>query len=114
MIIKIIDEGDLFGEIPIFNRIESLYTYITDNETILLQIKYEDLIPIFREQSIKNIVFKIFENSIKQNQYLNDLINNDNKIKQAFSIFQLKFYYQNIIIQRNQKKTNFTYFRNSF
>ena len=104
MIIKIIDEGDLFGEIPVFNRIESLYTYITDNETILLQIKYEDLIPIFREQSIKNIVFKIFENSIKQNQYLNDLINNDNKIKQAFSIFQLKFYYQNIIIQRNQKK----------
>ena len=62
MIVKIINEGDLFGETGIFNRIESFYSYLTDNETILLQIKYEDLIPIFQEHSIKNIVFKIFEN----------------------------------------------------
>ena len=104
MIIKILNEGDLFGEIDIFNRIESLYTYMTDDETILLQIKYEDLIPIFQEHSIKNIVFKIFENAIKKNKYLNQYINTDEKIKKVFSIFELKFYFQNIIIKRNQQK----------
>ena len=104
MIVKIINEGDLFGETGIFNRIESLYTYMTDKETILLQIKYEDLFPIFQEHSIKNIVFKIFENAIKTNEYLYQYINTDEKIKKVFSIFELKFYYQNIIIKRNQHK----------
>ena len=104
IIIKIINERDLFGEIGIFNRIESLYTYMTDKDTILLQIKYEDLIPIFQEHSIKNIVFKIFENSIKKNEYLNQYINTEEKIKKVFSIFELKFYYQNIILKRNQQK----------
>ena len=65
---------------------------MTDKETILLQIKYEDLFPIYQEHSIKNIVFKIFENSIKKNEYLNQYINTEEKIKKVFSIFELKFY----------------------
>ena len=104
LIIKAINEGDLFLETGIFNRVESFYSYLTDNETILLQIKYEDLIPIFKEQGIKNIIYKIFEKVIKENKYLNQFINTEEIIKKVFLNFELKFYYQNIIMFNNQKK----------
>ena len=44
MIIKRIYSGEIFGEIGIFNRIESLYTYTTLNECIILKILYEWII----------------------------------------------------------------------
>ena len=104
LIIKYFKEGDLFGEIGIFNSIESLYTYTSDKETIILKIKYEDLIPIFREQSFKNIIFQIFQNAIKENIYLNQFLNTEEKINEAFNNFQLKFYFENIIINKEQNK----------
>ena len=44
MIIKRIYSGEIFGEIGIFNQIESLYTYTTSNECIILKILYEWII----------------------------------------------------------------------
>ena len=41
MIIKRIYSREIFGEIGIFNQIESLYTYTTSNECIILKILYE-------------------------------------------------------------------------
>ena len=70
MIIKRIFNGEIFGEIGIFNQIESLYTYTTSNDTIILKITYDDLFNILGDNAVKNIIYNIFEKSIKGNEIL--------------------------------------------
>ena len=103
IIIKRLEKGDNFGETNLFYQIESLYSYIAENQTKLIQIKYKELKQILREENLNNLIMIILEKSIKENVYLKNYIHKDNLTK-IFSTFSLKFYKNTIIIPQNQKK----------
>ena len=104
MIIKRIFNGEIFGEIGIFNQIESLYTYTTSNDTIILKITYDDLFNILGDNAVKNIIYNIFEKSIKGNEILYKYFNIGENKSKLFNIFQFKFYFNDIIMSQKEKK----------
>ena len=104
MIVKRIFNGEIFGEIGIFNQIESLYTYTTSNDTIILKITYDDLFNILGDNAIKNIIYNIYEKSIKGNEILNQYFNIGENKSKLFNIFQFKFYFNDIIMTQKEKK----------
>ena len=103
IIIKFLEQGEIFGENNLFYHIESLYSYINENQTILIQIKYKELLSILNEERLNNIIINILEKSIKENKHLKKYIPNDN-LSKIFSCFSLKFYKNTIIIPQDIKK----------
>ena len=104
MIIKRFYSGEIFGEIGIFNQIESLYSYTTSNECIILKILYDELFSILGDNAVKNIIFNIFDKSIKNNEILNKYFTIGDNKSRLFNIFQFKFYFNDIIMTQKEKK----------
>ena len=103
MIIKNLEQGEIFGENNLFHHIESLYSYINENQTILIQIKYKKLLSILSEERLNNIVIHILEKSIKECKHLQKYISKDN-LSKIFPCFSLKYYKNSIIIPQDTKK----------
>ena len=104
LIIKKIYPGEIFGEIGIFNQIESLYAYYATNDSVILSISYEQLFMILGDNAVKNIVYHILERSIKRNEILNQYFDIGDNKSRLFNSFQFKFYFNDIILTPKEKK----------
>ena len=103
MIVKYLEQGEIFGENNLFYHIESLYSYINENQAMLIQIKYKKLLSILSEERLNNIIIYILEKSIKESKHLQKYISNNN-LSNIFPCFSLKFYKNSIIIPQDIKK----------
>ena len=103
IIIKTINEENIFGEICLFNQIESFYEYSAEMNSILIEISYIDFFNCLNNESIKNIMEKLFDHAIKNDEFLS-YISKDQIIKDIFPLFELKFYFNDTILTKNQKK----------
>ena len=104
LVVKKILPDDMFGEIGLFNQIESLYSYTVEAESILLMVKYESFISVFGESAIRTLVFSIFANAIKESDKFSKIFVNGEKIDRIFGAFQLKFYFNDTIQIPKEKK----------
>jgi CRP-like cAMP-binding protein len=93
---------EIFGEISLFNQIESLYTYKAKEDSILIEIKYEDLLNLFEEDTLLILIKNILKSSIKNNKLFSKYIN-DKNFEKVFKTFELKFYYNDIVLDKKQK-----------
>jgi CRP-like cAMP-binding protein len=66
IVIKIYKQNEIFGEIYLFNQIESFYGYFSNSDSILIKINILDLIEIYKESTIENISHNIFKNIFKE------------------------------------------------
>ena len=103
IVIKKLKEGNIFGEIGLFNQIESLYQYSAESETQLIEISYEDIFSCLGDKCIQYIVHQLYIKSFKNDEFLSH-ISNDKIIENCFPLFQLKFYFNDTILTKNQKK----------
>ncbi len=103
IIIKTINEENIFGEICLFNQIESYYQYSAEMNSILIEISYIDFFSCLQNDNLKNIMEKLFEHAIKNDDFLS-YISKDQIIKDIFPLFELKFYFNDTILNKNQKK----------
>ena len=103
MVVKKIQPGDLFGEIGLFNQIESVYAYTVEADSSLLMVKFESFISVFGESAIRTLVHSIFLNAIKANDKLSKIFIKD-RLDKMFSVFQLKFYFNDTIQSTKEKK----------
>ena len=103
LVIKKLKEGNIFGEIGLFNQIESLYQYSAEPETKLIEILYEDIFSCLGEKCILYIIKQLYIKSIKNDEFLSH-ISTDKIIDNCFPLFQLKFYFNDTILLKNQKK----------
>ena len=103
MVVKKIQPGDLFGEIGLFNHIESVYAYTVEADSTLLMVKFESFISVFGESAIRTLVLSIFLNAIKANDKLSKIFMKD-RLDKMFSVFQLKFYFNDTIQSTKEKK----------
>lgn len=104
MVVKKVSQGDMFGEIGLFNQIESVYAYTVEPESVLLMIKYESFISVFGDGAIRNIVYYIFSNAIAENDKLSKFFTKGEKLDKLFNVFQLKFYFNDTVQLSNEKK----------
>ena len=103
IIIKDISEGEIFGEIGLFNSIESLYEYYSENECSLIEISYENMFLYIGEDCVQKFVYDLFNDAIKNDEFLSYCFTKQ-IISSLYHFFQLKFYYNDTIVARNQKK----------
>ncbi len=104
LIIKKIYPGEIFGEIGIFNQIESLYSYSATIDTEILNITYEHLFMILGDNAVKSIIYHILERSIKRNEILNKFFDIGDNKSRLFNCFQFKFYFNDVILTPKEKK----------
>ncbi len=104
MIVKKIFPGEIFGEIGIINQIESLYAYTALSDSVILAISYENLFMILGDNAAKSIIYHIFERAINKNEILNNYFEYGDNKSRLFNNFQLKFYFNDIIMTPKEKK----------
>lgn len=95
--------GDLFGEICLFNQIESLYGYTCEAESEVLVLYHDDIINSLGKDAIRDLVFSVFAQAIKDNDKLSKVFKDETHLK-LFNCFQLKFYFNDVIHSTAQKK----------
>ena len=101
--IKILNEGEIFGEIGLFNQIESLYQYSAESECSIIEINFEYIFMYLGENCIQEFVFELFSDAIKNDEFLSFIFTH-NIIKDIYNNFQLKFFYNDTILSKTQKK----------
>lgn len=90
-------ENEIFGEILMLGNNPVLYGYIANVETTIIQIPYKEYENILGLDPIKALMFGIFSNSIKKNDYLNKHLVGD-RMKPAFKAFQIQFYTEEQVV----------------
>ena len=55
-IVKILNEGEIFGEIGLFNQIESLYEYFVDYDCSIIIISYSNIFLYLGDKYIQNFI----------------------------------------------------------
>ena len=103
VLIKTINEGNIFGEIGLFSQIESFYEYVAQPNSSLIEISFDNIVNCLGEKYVQNIVYQIYINAIKNDEFLS-FISTDKIIERVFPLFQLKFYFHDTILSKNQKK----------
>ena len=101
--IKSLIDGDIFGEIGIFNQIESLYEYETVNDCSIIEIPYNKIFLYLGDKCIQNLIQDLFKDAIKNDEFLSLCFTNK-IIKKIYNSFQLKFYFNDTILSKTQKK----------
>lgn len=102
-VIKIVDKLDIFGEIGLFYKVESLYRYLAEKGSWVLKITYQDLIAVFGDNILRILISSIFTTSIKENERLNNTMIGEN-VETLFDKFSLRFYYYDNIVELKEKK----------
>ena len=103
IVVRKLTRGDLFGEICLFNQIESLYGYTCEAESEILVLYHDDIVNSLGKDAIRDLVFSIFTKAIKESDTLNKVFKDEMYLK-LFNCFQLKFYFNDIIHLTSQKK----------
>ena len=62
-------------------------------------VKFESFISVFGESAIRTLVLSIFLNAIKANDKLSKIFMKD-RLDKMFSVFQLKFYFNDTICKQ--------------
>lgn len=100
---KHLKSGAVCGEMTLFNHIESYYSYFAEAETEVYYVKHTSILSVLGEHPIKKIIQSIFLNALKTSEILSKYfsVNNMNVL---FEVFQLKYYFNDIIANRKIKK----------
>ena len=103
-IIKKLNTNEMFGEIGIYNSAISLYEYAAEPNTTLLTISFEDLFNCIGKDAPKIIMQKIFEKSVKENEYLSKYFLAGENLTKIFNLAQIKYYFNDIVCGNKEKK----------
>ena len=101
--IKSLKDGEIFGEIGLFNHIESLYEYKTFNDCSIIEISYNNIFLYLGDKCLQNLIQDLFKDSIKNDEFLSLCFTNK-IIKKIYNYFQLKYYFNDTILTKTQKK----------
>ena len=103
IVIKTLIEDEIFSVIGLFNQMESFYQYYAESDSILIEIKYEDIFRIFEEKTVQIIIDNMFVNAVKENELFLSGIN-VNLINKMIPCFQLQYYFNDTILLKKEKK----------
>ena len=103
-VIKIFKKNDVFNDIVIFHEVESFYSFFGKEKTVLYSINKDKLIQILGENIKTMIVYYIFKEGIKNNKHFDYLIKSTKQIESMFKIFHLKYYFNENIMTKSDKK----------
>ena len=103
-LIKKLCSNEMFGEIGIYSSNISLYEYITEPNTTILTISFEDLFNAIGNDAPKIIMQRIFEKAVKENEFLNKYFTAGNNLNKIFNISKFKYYFNDIVSENKEKK----------
>lgn len=101
-IIKRLNPITLFSEIGLFYPKECEYSYISENESILYRIDYKSIKEILGNSYVLELITKMFIHQIKKSDQMSKFLNLKH-FNQLFSLFQLKYYYNDIVSSFEKK-----------
>lgn len=104
-IIKRLNPIALFNEIGLFYPKRNECSYISENKSIVYRINYKDIKEILGNSYVLEIITKMFIYQIKKSEQMSKFLNLKH-FNQLFSLFQLKYYY-NDVVSSDQKKNVF-------
>ena len=102
--IKILYSNEMFGEIGIYSSNISLYEYITEPNTTVYTISFEDLFNAIGNDAPKVIMQGIFEKAVKENEFLNKYFMAGENLSKIFQISQIKYYFNDMVSGIKEKK----------
>jgi CRP-like cAMP-binding protein len=100
---KRLQQGDYFGDIALFCSMESLFTYSCNSDVVLFELKFSHVIEILGENYLKDIIFTIFLNTMKNSEYFSRHLAK-HSINNFFNLFSLKYYFKDVVITQKQPK----------
>ena len=104
IVIKTYKQNEIIGEIFFFTQMESFYNYNANPNTTLIKINNIDIMSIYNESMIESISHNIFIKNFKEKKNIFSHYINENNIEKIFRLFQLKFYFCDKILTKNEKK----------
>lgn len=102
-IVKKIGQYEIFGELALFTHTESYYCFVAEQDTEVYIIPYSVLDEILGENPVEKLIHNVFLNSMKSSEILSKYFTVNN-ISELFNSFQLKYYFNDIIITPKNKK----------
>lgn len=103
-IIRRFSHGQVVGEMSLFTQMESFYAYCAEQDSEIYSIEYKVIDNIFNNDNmVKKLIQNIFNNAVKSSQILSKYFTINN-ISTIFSIFQLKYYFNDTILSKKSKK----------
>ena len=105
-VVRKLNKGSVFGEIPLFTQTESMYGYCAEKGTELFRVKYELINKAFAsgELFIQKCVSNIFSVAVRNNRILRKYFNEEHYINYLFKIFRMKYYTHEQIASIKNKK----------
>jgi cGMP-dependent protein kinase len=102
--IKKLYPNEMFGEMGIYSSNISLYEYVTEPNTTIFMISFENLFDAIGNDAPKIIMQKIFEKAVKENEFLNKYFTVGENLTKIFKISQIKYYFNDIVSGIKEKK----------
>ena len=103
IIIKTLNENEIFNDVGLFYQIESFYKYSVEPDSILIQFQYDDIFALYDEKTIEFIVDNMLINALKENQlFLSNI--NMSMINKIIPLFELHYYFNDNILTKKEKK----------
>ncbi len=102
--IKKLYSNEMFGEMGIYSSNISLYEYVTEPNTTIYTISFDDLFNAIGNDAPKIIMQKIFEKAVKENEFLNKYFMAGENLTKVFKISQIKYYFNDIVSGIKEKK----------
>ena len=103
IIIKTLNENEIFNDVGLFYQIESFYKYSVEPDSILIQFQYDDIFSLYDEKTIEFIVDNMLINAVKENQlFLSNI--NMSMINKIIPLFELHYYFNDNILTKKEKK----------
>ena len=103
IVIKHLIDDEIFSVLGLFNQMESFYKYSAEPDSILIEIKYDNLFQIFEEKTVEIIIDNMFVNAVKENELFLSGINVC-LINKMIPCFQLQYYFNDTILSKKEKK----------
>ena len=103
-IIKKLNSDEMFGEIGIYNSTISLYEYTAEPNATILTISFNDLFNCIGKDAPKIIMQRIFEKSVKENEFLSKYFLAGDNLNKIFNISKIKYFFNDIVCGNKEKK----------
>ena len=105
IISKVCTQFSIIGDITLLTGNDSFYSYLSNNNTTVYEIKYKTLKDAYNGsiKYVEKIIFSIFTNSIKNCEFLTKYFSAFN-IENLYQLFELKYYLKDTVIIKRQNK----------
>ena len=105
IISKVCTQFSIIGDITLLTGNDSFYSYLSNNNTTVYEIKYITLKNAYNGsiKYVEKIIFSIFTNSIKNCVFLTKYFSAFN-IENLYQLFELKYYLKDTVIIKRQNK----------